>query len=224
MTENEKEEDESSVMSDEELIEVHVALNNEKHPPTMGFLKAPLIFVFVFGCLVFVCSILLSKTTNQFGLHPSREDVELTPEQKEERRIERKIESGKKLFTKNCASCHQVNGLGLPGQFPPLAGSNWATSDPGLITKIVLKGLKDPIVVKGVTYGTNPTQAMVPLPLKDREIANITTYVRQAWGNQASEISEDEVSGFRAESTNQVDQWTGEKLRSMYPSAFSTEQ
>jgi mono/diheme cytochrome c family protein len=223
MTEKQKREEESPVMSDEEMIESHVALNDEKHPPTIGFLRAPLIFVFVFGCLVFVCSIQLAKTTNKFGLHPKPEARELTPEKREEQRIERKIESGKKLFTTNCASCHQKNGLGLLGQFPPLAGSKWATSDPGLITKIVLKGLKGEIEVKGTTWGTNPAQNMVPLPLKDWEIANITTYIRQAWENQASEISDDEVSGFRTESTNQVDQWTGEQLRSLYPSVFSEE-
>ena len=85
----------------------------------------------------------------------------------------------------------------------------------------MLKGLKGEIEVKGETYGQ--ALNMVPLPLKDREIANITTYVRQAWGNQASEISDDEVSDFRAKSTNQVNQWTGEQLRSMYPSVFSEE-
>ena len=223
MTEKQKREEESPVMSDEEMIKSHAALNDEKHPPTIGFLRAPLIFVFVFGCLVFVCSIQLAKTTNEFGLHPKKETVKLTDEQREERRIERKIDSGKKLFALNCALCHQANGEGLPGQFPPLAGSKWATTDPGLITNIVLKGLKGEIEVKGTTWGTNPAQYMVPLPLSDQEIANITTYVRQAWKNKASEITEEEVSDFRAKSTNQVDQWTGKQLRSMYPSAFSEE-
>jgi mono/diheme cytochrome c family protein len=222
MTKKQKKDDESAVMSDEEMIESHAALNDEKHPPTIGFLRAPLIFVFVFGCLVFVCSIQLAKTTNEFRLHPNPEAVELTPEQREERRIERKIESGKKLFALNCSSCHQANGEGLAGQFPPLAGSKWATSDPGLITKIVLKGLKGEIEVKGETYGQALNMAPL-INLKDRQIADITTYVRKAWENQASEISAEDVSGFRAESSNQEDQWTGEQLRSMYPSAFSDE-
>jgi mono/diheme cytochrome c family protein len=221
MTEKQKREEKSPEMSDDELIESHIALNDEKHPPTMGFLRAPLIFVFVFGCLVFFCSIQLAKTTNKFSLHPAKEDVKLTPEEQKVRTFERKIESGKKLFALKCSSCHQLNGLGLPGQFPPLAGSKWTTSDPGLITKIVLKGLKGEIEVKGETYGQ--ALNMVPLPLKDQEIAKITTYVRQAWGNKASEITKEEVSEFMAESTNQVDQWTGEQLRSMYPSAFSGE-
>ena len=222
MTEKKKKEDESAVMSDEDMVEAHVALRDEKHPPTIGFLRAPLIFVFVFGCLVFVCSIQLAETTNEFRLHPKKEVVDLTPEQKEERRIERKVESGKKLFGLNCSSCHQANGEGLAGQFPPLAGSKWVTSDPGLLTNIVIKGLKGEIVVKGETYGQ--VLNMAPLvDLKDRQIADITTYVRQEWGNQASEVSEEEVSAIRAESTNQEDQWTGEQLRSMYPSAFSEE-
>ena len=156
-----------------------------------------------------------------FALHPKEETVELTPEQMEERRFERKIDSGKKLFTTNCSSCHQTNGMGLAGQFPPLAGSRWATSDPGLIVNIILKGLKGPIKVKGETYGQALNMAAVNL--QDQQIANITTYIRQEWGNQASEITKEEVSGFRAESTNQVDQWTGEELRLKYPSSFSDE-
>lgn len=220
MSKKQKKVEKSPEMSDEELIESHIALNDEKHPPTVGFLRAPLIFVFVFGCLVFVCSIQLAETTNEFGLHPKKEEVELTEEQKETRRLERKIVSGKKLFGQNCASCHQSNGLGLPGQFPPLVDSRWATSDPGLISQIILKGLKGPIEVKGETYGQ--ALAMAPLiNLNDREIANITTYVRQAWGNQASEISEDQVSGYRTDSADKEDQWTGEQLRSLFPSSFS---
>ena len=114
----------SDQMTDEEIVDVHSKLNIEKHPPTKGFLSAPLIFVFVFGCLIFVCSIQLAHSTNQFQLHPPQEVVELTEEEKEALRIERKFESGKKIFAVRCASCHQSNGLGISGQYPPLAGSS----------------------------------------------------------------------------------------------------
>ena len=70
-------------MNDEEMVEVHTKLNNEKHPPTQGFLMAPLIFVFVFGCLIFVCSIQLAHSTNGFQIHPPKEMVELSDEEKE---------------------------------------------------------------------------------------------------------------------------------------------
>jgi mono/diheme cytochrome c family protein len=208
-------------MKDVELVDEHVRLNNIKHEPTKGFLQAPLIFVFVFGCLIFVCSIQLAHTTNDFQLHPPKEIVELTPEEKEALRLERKISSGEKVFAVRCASCHQANGLGIAGQYPPLDGSNWVTSDPGIITNIILKGLKGEIVVKGETYGTSAAVNMAAVAISDREIANVVTYVRQAWGNNAEEIFEDEVASIRSESAEQQDQWTGDQIISMYPESFA---
>jgi len=211
----------SSGMKDDKLVDEHVRLNEIKHEPTKGFLQAPLIFVFVFGCLIFVCSIQLAHTTNDFQLHPPKEVVELTPEEKEALRLERKVGSGEKIFAARCASCHQANGLGIAGQYPPLAGSEWVTSDPGIITNIIIKGLKGEIVVKGETYGTSAAVNMAAVPINDREIANVVTYVRQAWGNNAEEIFEDEVAAIRADSTVQQDQWTGEQIISMYPESFA---
>ena len=208
-------------MKDVELVDEHVRLNKIKHEPTKGFLQAPLIFVFVFGCLIFVCSIQLAHTTNDFQLHPPKEIVELTTEEKEALRLERKISSGEKVFAVRCASCHQANGLGIAGQYPPLDGSNWVTSDPGIISNIILKGLKGEIVVKGETYGTSAAVNMAAVAISDREIANVVTYVRQAWGNNAEEIFEDEVASIRSDSAEQQDQWTGDQIISMYPESFA---
>ena len=221
MTDQDSKKQASEFMTDREMVEVHSRLNHEKHPPTKGFLIAPLVFVFVFGCLIFVCSIQLAHSTNQFQLHPPKEIVELTEEEREALRLERKVDSGKKVFAVRCASCHQANGLGIAGQYPPLAGSKWVTSDPGLITNIILKGLKGEIIVKGETYGTSAAVNMAAVPISDREIANVTTYVRQAWGNEAPEILESEVRAFRDASKDQIDQWTGDQLVEMYPAAFS---
>ena len=177
-----------SEFSDEEIVKSHVELSKTKHEPTKNFLVAPLIFVFVFGCLIFVCSIQLSLTTNSFQLHPPVEVVELTAEEKEALRLERKITSGEKIFAARCASCHQANGLGIEGQFPPLAASEWVTADAGVITNVILKGLKGEIVVNGKTYGTSAAVNMAAVPITDREIANVSTYVRQAWGNESDPI------------------------------------
>ena len=136
-------------------------------------------------------------------------------------RLERKIGSGEKIFAARCASCHQTNGLGIAGQYPPLAGSKWVTSDPGIVTNIIIKGLKGEIVVKGETYGTSAAVNMAAVPINDREIANVVTYVRQAWGNDAEEIFEDEVASIRSDSTEQQDQWTGDQIISMYPESFT---
>ena len=110
-----------------------------------------------------------------------KEVVELTEEEKEAKRVELKVSSGKKLFAIRCASCHQTNGLGIAGQYPPLAESEWVSADPELIIKVILHGLKGEISVKGETYGTSAAVNMAAVPIDDREIANIVTYVRQAW-------------------------------------------
>jgi mono/diheme cytochrome c family protein len=177
---------------------------------------APLIFVFVFGCLIFVCSIQLAHSTNGFQIHPPKEMVELSDEEKETLRIERKIDSGKKLFAVNCASCHQSSGLGLGDQYPPLAGSEWVSVNPELLIKVIVKGLIGEIQVKGKTYAPAGGMAAVSNLKTDREIANVATYVRQAWGNEASEVSEEEVAQVRADSADQKDQWIGQELQSIY--------
>ena len=208
-----------SDMNDTDLVEVHAKLGREKHPPTKHFLQAPLVFVFLFGCLIFFCAIQLAHSTNNFQVHPPEPDIELTPEEMEAKRIERKLAGGKKLFNSRCASCHNPDGMGKD-LFPPLVGSKWATGDPGIITKIVLKGLKGEIEVLGKKYGTVATVNMPPQPLNDREIANIVSYARKSWGNDASEVTEEQVATFREEATAQKEQWTGDQLIEMYKDAF----
>ena len=205
-----------TVMNDDDMVEVHSELNREKHPPTKGFLIAPLIFVFMFGCLIFVCSIQLAHSTNGFRIHPPQEIVELSDEELEIQRLERKFDSGKKIFSVRCASCHQSNGLGIATQYPPLAGSEWVSADPDLIIKVILKGLKGEILVKGEKYGTSAAVNMAAVPIDDREIANVSTYVRQAWGNDYSEVKEDQVARVREESSSQQEQWIGNALQSLY--------
>ena len=208
--------DDITVMNDDDMVEVHSELNCEKHPPTKGFLIAPLIFVFMFGCLIFVCSIQLAHSTNGFQIHPPQEIVELSDEELETQRLEKKYDSGKKIFAMRCASCHQPNGLGIATQYPPLAGSEWVSADPDLIIKVILKGLKGEILVKGEKYGTSPAVNMAAVEINDNEIAKVSTYVRQAWGNDYSEVKEDQVARVREESSSQQEQWIGNALQSLY--------
>jgi len=206
--------------SDEVNVTSHVELSKNKHEPTKNFLVAPLVFVFVFGCLIFICSIQLAHSTNSFQLHPPVEVVELTAEEKEILRLERKIGSGEKIFAARCASCHQANGMGIEGQFPPLANSEWVSADAKVIANIILKGLKGEILVNGKKYGTSAAVNMAAVPITDREIANVSTYVRQAWGNSSSEVSEEIVSQVRTEHASKQDQWVGDELRQLFADSF----
>jgi mono/diheme cytochrome c family protein len=211
--------DSNSEMSDKELVNVHAELGREKHPPTKHFLQAPLVFVFLFGCLVFFCAIQLAHSTNHFRVHPPAPEISLTPEEQEAKRMKRKLAGGKKIFNSRCASCHNPDGMGKD-LFPPLVGSKWVTTDPGIITKIVLRGLKGEIEVLGKKYGTVATVNMPPQPLNDREIASVVSYARKAWGHDASEVTEEQVATFRDEASGLKDQWTGAQLKDMYKDAF----
>ena len=94
---------------------------------------------------------------------------------------------GKALYTKNCSACHQLNGLGVPGAFPPLDGSEYVLSDKtDRMASIMLYGLLGPITVKGTQFAS----AMAPLggTLTDEELAAVATYVRSAWSNKAGAV------------------------------------
>jgi len=103
---------------------------------------------------------------------------------------------GAALFQLNCAACHQPTGQGVPHVFPPLAGSDFLLADKDRSIRIAIQGLSGPIVVNGIEYqGVMPT----PARLEDREVADILTYVRSAWGNRGDAVTAAEVQKVRAE-------------------------
>jgi nitrite reductase (NO-forming) len=106
------------------------------------------------------------------------------------------INAGKVLFTGTCSVCHQANGQGLAGVFPPLAKSDYLTSDTKRIISTVLHGLSGKVVVNGKEYNS----VMPPMTqLNDDEVANILTYVYGSWGNSGARISADEVKKVRTQ-------------------------
>jgi mono/diheme cytochrome c family protein len=112
----------------------------------------------------------------------------------------------------NCMVCHQANGLGLPNQFPPLAGSEWVLAkEPGRIIRIVLDGLQGPITVSGKEFGQ---ATMVPWKenLTDEDIAAVLTYVRKTWGNNAPEVTSERVKAVRAKEASRSTSWTPDEL------------
>jgi mono/diheme cytochrome c family protein len=114
---------------------------------------------------------------------------------------------GKKLFSANCVTCHQANGQGQPGQFPPLAGSEFVLGDASnRLIAIVLKGLQGPVQVKGQAFNN----AMQPWEgqYTDQQLAAILSYVRSDWGNNAPEIPPEAVKAMRDELKSRKDQWT----------------
>jgi len=101
---------------------------------------------------------------------------------------------GEKVFKKYCISCHQADGGGVPHMNPPLINTSFVLGDKEDLIKIVLNGLKN-VKVEDESY-TNP---MPPLKaLKDQEIADVLTYVRNSFGNKASAVTVAEVKEVRS--------------------------
>jgi mono/diheme cytochrome c family protein len=100
--------------------------------------------------------------------------------------------SGGKVFTNNCASCHQANGQGIEGTFPPLALNPVVNGDPTKVIHIVKYGLTGSINVEGHSYnGMMPAWSQ---QLSNADIAAAITFVRSSWGNKGSPVTESQVS------------------------------
>lgn len=116
---------------------------------------------------------------------------------------------GEKLYRYKCASCHLSDGKGIPGQFPPLDGSEIALGDPVVPIRIVLHGLSGPLVVKGTSYdGLMPGWST---QLSAAEIAAVLSYVRSEWGS-APQITAAEVEQVKTTDAGRTRPWTVEEL------------
>ena len=102
---------------------------------------------------------------------------------------------GKKVYEMYCLPCHMEDGGGVPRMNPPLVKTSYVLGDKKALINIVLKGMDEPIEIDGETY----TNVMAPHDfLKDQEIADVLTYVRNSFGNKASLVTVAEVKAVRA--------------------------
>lgn len=187
--------------SDESLLSTHESHLGKK-PDDKGHYKlTPLILLFVFSGLIFFASTYLAHYSGHFDPtvfdengHPAKAGATVA-----------KVDPlvlGKKNYEQVCATCHQINGGGVPGVYPPLAGSEWVDGSPERLIHIVVYGLKGPISVKGETYSA----AAMPVFGKvagsgynwtDEKVAATLSYIRQAWGHKASAITAEQVAAIR---------------------------
>ncbi|MEX2594294.1 MAG: cbb3-type cytochrome c oxidase subunit II [Anditalea sp.] len=100
------------------------------------------------------------------------------------------LPDGANLYTNTCAACHQADGKGIPGAFPPLANSPVVNdADPELMIRIIMQG-----------YDAHPEWGQMPgfaNLLTDEEIAAIINHEKSGWGNNAPEVSVEQVTDIR---------------------------
>ena len=197
-----------------QVSDTHAAIAREKAEPRIGREPLALWLIAIYGLAVFFGGAYLGRYSGNFsgdgldylggaprvaarGASTSTEQAtELTP-----------VEKGKKIFSANCATCHQATGLGVPGQYPPLAGSEIVNGGSRRPTMIVLKGLQGPLTVKGQHFGSAVMQPWEKT-LNDEKIADVLTYVRQEWGNTAGPVSKEGVAALRKELAGRTESWT----------------
>ena len=113
--------------------------------------------------------------------------------------------AGETLYGTHCGACHQPNGQGLKGAFPPLAGSDYLKKNRKRAIGVILEGLSGEIKVNDVKYnGVMPAMGY----LSDDEVAAILTYTTNSWGNEMAAFSAEEVAK-RREATGTVDRAEG---------------
>jgi mono/diheme cytochrome c family protein len=104
---------------------------------------------------------------------------------------------GKKQYGMICAACHGDDGLGKPGQAPPLAGSEWVTTSSfKRVEEIPQLGLTGEVHVGGQAWSLQ--MAPMGAALSDSDLAAVLTYIRGSWGNKASAVSDTDVKAMRS--------------------------
>jgi len=104
-----------------------------------------------------------------------------------------KYPNGAKIYATKCFVCHQVNGEGIAGAFPPLKNSDYLLADKKRAVKQVLNGSNEPMEVNGATY-------TIPMPFQvdtHQDAVDVINYVLNAWGNNGGTITLDEVKDIK---------------------------
>jgi mono/diheme cytochrome c family protein len=116
---------------------------------------------------------------------------------------------GAALFASLCVACHQASGAGLPGVFPPLAGSEWVAGKDTTAAAILLHGVTGPVQVKGTTY--NGAMPAFKDQLNDAQIAAVLTHIRSQWGNTGAAVTVETVAKVREETKDRSAPFAGDK-------------
>ncbi|HTQ30235.1 MAG TPA: cytochrome c [Opitutaceae bacterium] len=208
---------EQAAASDDSLLSAHEKILTEKPDTKGGYSLLPLGLLFFFSGLIFFSGTYLNRFSGGFDAMVYNENlkpvkgaaqvVKLSP-----------ADMGKRLFNSGgaCYSCHQPTGQGIPGVYPPLAGSEWVQGTPDRVIRIVLFGLQGKVSVKGNEFSSGVVMpAFGPTGTfgwSDEKIADVLTYIRQEWGNKASQITPEQVAAIRNAEASRTKAWTQDEL------------
>jgi len=206
---------EGTHFEDQNLQKVHSQLLREKQEPTENFSPTPLFLVGLFMILAFWAGVYLVHYSGDLG--PFHYDETKDPGVAEDvgpREVDM-MALGKRIYNQNCVACHQADGNGLPGVYPPLVASDWVQDDPERLVNVILAGLAGPVVVNGNEYNN----AMTAFGrLSDQQIAAVLTFIRTdpSYNNDSYEVSEEVVAQVRETYGSRSDAWSQAELDEIY--------
>lgn len=190
---------------------LHDALMREKDEPTNGSSPIPIFILFLFAALCFWGGVYLIEYGGHF--HKDAYTFDFNPNAEVAVVQVSLYDRGAKVYKAQCVACHQETGLGVAGAFPPLAGSEWVTGHQETLARILINGMNGPIEVAGNKYNGNmPAFGPSGLNLKPLEIAGVLTYIRQEWGNEASDVTEATMNGYMDQYGSRGTPWTAEEV------------
>jgi mono/diheme cytochrome c family protein len=188
-----------------DVQDVHAAIQREKREPRVGLEPLSIWLIAVYGIALFFGGAYLGRYSGSFS--GDSLDLAFVPVKKAgpgggpggaTEAPQTPYDRGKKVFSANCQTCHQANGEGVPGQYPPLAGSEFTNGGSRRMGMIVLKGLQGPVKVKGQQFGSAVMQPW-DKTLTDQRIADVMTYERSEWGNHATPVTAEQIAALRKE-------------------------
>jgi mono/diheme cytochrome c family protein len=206
----------SDAESDVEVI--HRQIVRELADPAEGYERVPVFLWVVVATMVFWAGWYIGRRGGTFDsqTHVEYADIGLTASAAGDTAAKGPadpIAEGKRIFGANCAACHQSTGLGVPGAFPPVVGSEWVVGPEATVIRILLHGLSGPVTVKGATY--NGAMPAWKESMSDDDIANVITYLRQWSPNAAAAVSPASVAALRTEHASRSGAWTSAELKAL---------
>jgi mono/diheme cytochrome c family protein len=126
---------------------------------------------------------------------PARQDAAPAPVPAEDAAMR----AGQAIYADNCAACHTDAGSGIARLFPTLKGSpSVQSADPTNLIRIVLQGAQS---VATAAAPTGPSMPALGWKLSDGQVASVTTYIRNSWGNAAAPVPPGNVERARRQLT-----------------------
>jgi len=202
-----------------DIDRIHATITREKSEPRDGLEPISLWVVTLCGLALFVGGAYLTRYSGGFSWDVYSEyagslsgppgAVRAVDDGGEARELTL-FEMGERVY-RGCVACHGANGMGQPGVFPPLVGTDWVTGNNARLIRILLHGMTGPVEVSGNIYnGAMPAGGGASL--SDERIAAVLTFIRQSWGNDAPDITPEMVEIVRAETAGRTTPWTAPEL------------